>query len=608
MYTTHLKISEFLEIALAASQDTGYEAFLILAARSADGRFLQDEVIDNWSSFHDLTNDLILVLTSSQQRHNNTPVATGYKFGFREVADRTSGLSIKTSGLSIETSGLSIGESYSPKWKHAIISRSRSYSLPYGIYRPLLRRSAAQERDALTLAASDVVRFFGLSEAWLPCVVILSHSDRQQFIVVGSTSFSLYDLVKRIIADYEPTASAVRTLRALIHQRTKDLRITEGQLAGLEREEKSTGILVKEQLWGICQLLSYCAEIYPACVPLAHQLRDWFEGNASEPLDVHAIGPELVRLVGSGVDSGQIEDSIYRKLRKRLPRAILSKSGAKGHPVFQRLHLLADQKSFLQAGINTAESGIRCASTKVYLLTEAASILQVDCTSSRAYRSYLADPMLDYSPRTHLLDGWTTYLLSTEASVGNCSDSISIQLQRLEEIVYQLKQSNELTTLSNVQGSTLLQSYKALYLELRNQIAKRVIGCEVSDLGARLSLLDSTLEAASSNSSIGEASAYGLATSYAIDIDKVLYGFRICLQEHSRRLQWEQDLKALESGDDDVRKIAAVVARIENLKKQLSKLDMSAEQVWQRIQEAKTTSDLKELYDEWIATIQETSR
>lgn len=69
MLEIDVPLSEFLDRALAASIRAKYLSFITIIARTADGEFLQDELLRHWESFDDLTGGEILLLSPRLTDH-----------------------------------------------------------------------------------------------------------------------------------------------------------------------------------------------------------------------------------------------------------------------------------------------------------------------------------------------------------------------------------------------------------------------------------------------------------------------------------------------------------------------------------------------------------
>ena len=70
MLEIDVPLSEFLILrALAASIRAKYLSFITIIARTADGEFLQDELLRHWESFDDLTGGEILLLSPRLTDH-----------------------------------------------------------------------------------------------------------------------------------------------------------------------------------------------------------------------------------------------------------------------------------------------------------------------------------------------------------------------------------------------------------------------------------------------------------------------------------------------------------------------------------------------------------
>ena len=74
MVELDIPISEFLDRAIRASTASDYLAFISVIAKTADGEFLQNELLRDWESLDDLTTDQILVLSPKSRISNQDAI------------------------------------------------------------------------------------------------------------------------------------------------------------------------------------------------------------------------------------------------------------------------------------------------------------------------------------------------------------------------------------------------------------------------------------------------------------------------------------------------------------------------------------------------------
>lgn len=65
----------------------------------------------------------------------------------------------------------------------------------------------------MTASVSDTARFFGITERWLPCIVMLSLADKRMQIISVSQTFSLYALLRATLIEFEPLLRHLGGLR-----------------------------------------------------------------------------------------------------------------------------------------------------------------------------------------------------------------------------------------------------------------------------------------------------------------------------------------------------------------------------------------------------------
>jgi hypothetical protein len=325
MYTTKVSIDNFLQRALLASLSCNYAAFLVPIARTADGEHFQNELIEKWGSLDSITADHILVITPS----SSSAYVVWHGMSQKEA---------------IVSEGLSLRSRNSRKWDYAFWrepwwERKEFYSGLGGQYTPQgpqSTESIREMRTTMTAAATHIARFFDISEAWLPCIVMLSLQERQVFVIPVSTSFSLFDFVKSIIIAYEPGSRLIREIREKLRGFQDELDEARREQRDLETKESAYKREWEEQRSSICELLKVAARYAEVCSENAFFFIEWLHNKIDTPGEINSRYLEFINQIKSLGYPGHVYDSalkgripqyIVNRIESKLPHAIRKRAG-----------------------------------------------------------------------------------------------------------------------------------------------------------------------------------------------------------------------------------------------------------------------------------------
>ncbi|GHO96521.1 hypothetical protein KSF_065690 [Reticulibacter mediterranei] len=191
-------------------------------ARTADGQELQDELIRDWYSLDDLTSDHILVIMPRPSRRLS-------RAEFQYVGDEPDfceDLSVLEGRPSAELKNKL--KRYGSKEGNPVTN----YGLPSSL---LFSRESEERKEALTRAATETARFFGIPERYLPCIVVLSPKEKQIFLLPFYASFSLYAFVKSLTIEYQPVIESMQAIK----ERRKELQKIEQTMPETNKELKT---------------------------------------------------------------------------------------------------------------------------------------------------------------------------------------------------------------------------------------------------------------------------------------------------------------------------------------------------------------------------------
>ncbi|HET6707088.1 hypothetical protein [Amycolatopsis sp.] len=160
----------------------GYAALVFIASRAEGDGVVHRQHLRDWPGIHDLTSRHVAVITPDP--------------GSVAVLDR--GVAIR--GCALFGAGrASVADAGS--WRPAA-------------YAPRLPRPLADHATAVTTVATQLQEYFGLTEAILPCAVIVCTREREVVVVGLSRRVTLYGLLKQVKSELEPALARLNRARA----------------------------------------------------------------------------------------------------------------------------------------------------------------------------------------------------------------------------------------------------------------------------------------------------------------------------------------------------------------------------------------------------------
>ncbi|MEU3743529.1 hypothetical protein AB0E78_41610 [Streptomyces sp. NPDC032198] len=216
MYVTPLPINVFLRHLLSASATSSYLGAVLMLARTAEARTQHEELIEDWTSVHDLSGASLAVLC---------PVAPPY-------------------GPPIEAE---VGGVRSPRGREIVGAEGMRVDLPIrdeafrGAFWDSMRRdgsdsqfgwvagarprSSEEHKRGWTQATSSAAAFFGLRESLIPCLLVLSIRERHGTVIAMEEDLSVYRLFKQLIVNIGPAPAQLAEM--LSEQRSAQRRVSE---------------------------------------------------------------------------------------------------------------------------------------------------------------------------------------------------------------------------------------------------------------------------------------------------------------------------------------------------------------------------------------------
>jgi len=354
MLVINVPIGEFITRAIQASLYCDYTAFLSIIARTADGEAIQSELLKNWGSFNDLTHNLILVLSpnplTKDSRNAHVISPEGFYSGHWE------------SSRAVASEGLWFNHQISSR-----LERSFSYSKDYqsdalGYYSSRMPRAIKDHKFAITSAATETARFFGISEAWIPCVVILSIKEKIVFFIYPNEEFSLYNLTRSILINYEPHAREVENIKTNISKLSSIISSKKDSLStcrrSIEKAVDATKIIGQEwiiQRESICGLLLVFSEKYPCLAVDVRFFINYLYEKEEKILGIsNKVDAFLTRIREFMSQKYSFnEEREFRKISQKLRKSI-----KKIHQIDEQRKVWELRKEKLQEKIRTLESEI----------------------------------------------------------------------------------------------------------------------------------------------------------------------------------------------------------------------------------------------------------
>ena len=207
MWKAPITAAEALPYVVDAARREGYLGLMVILARTAEARLLHGELIQDWTSIHDVTGQRIAVLCpdpeflpSERMRHSSSEYWT------RLTIDDAAEL------------------------PHTRLLAPGLGRLPAGRIAPLRPDSADAQQAAWTEAVGRCAAYFRIPERRLPAVLVLCLRDERDVLVELREHTSLYRLCKNIASHpgFEPGDEARWVEHDELTERAKSLAIGHG--------------------------------------------------------------------------------------------------------------------------------------------------------------------------------------------------------------------------------------------------------------------------------------------------------------------------------------------------------------------------------------------
>jgi hypothetical protein len=287
------------QLALAPVEDGGFAGLVFLVCRAADDPQLYVDFFQGWSSIHDLTGRYLAVITPMPDAGIVVagPFAGGVGYAVRDMQ------------LFGESARLQRRSSRA-------VRMDNSDPVPRAFSAPVMPRDEQAHRSVVTRNATELQEFFGISESFMPCAVIVAPQERVAFAVQLANTVTMYGLLKQLKVAMEPAVTRINQ--------------AEGELADARqawhRGQRALQELAEAQEWSESrhrlarQLTDAAAQVDSD----AAQLCDWMSSRLRRdvPLtaDEDARGQQLLALLHGKFGALSIRER--RRLLRGLRRAL----------------------------------------------------------------------------------------------------------------------------------------------------------------------------------------------------------------------------------------------------------------------------------------------
>ncbi|MEU3550041.1 esterase/lipase family protein [Streptomyces longwoodensis] len=234
-----LPIVTFLRSLLSAAGSCGYIGAVVLLARARDAQAQHHELAEGWSSVHDVTGPALAVLCPVP------PDAWS-----RGVRNPTKPEAVSANGMMLEVPYMQ--ERFDEQfWNH--LSFEHGWDDPF--VRPERPAPAEVHTSGWTRTVTDAADFFGIEESHIPCIVLLSMSERHGTVIPIDESFGVYEFLKKLM---ERVGSAPVRLGKLLEERERlrrhigvqHLGLDSAQVRSLDRKLAQAQVLAPELIAG----------------------------------------------------------------------------------------------------------------------------------------------------------------------------------------------------------------------------------------------------------------------------------------------------------------------------------------------------------------------
>lgn len=212
MWSAPATTAALLTHVVRGAEEAGYNGLMVTLTRNADASAQLNELSEEWTSVHDVTGQLIAVLSPD-------PEVRTAKIQGTTVHGCAAMHDLRLVPPEDHNFGFERCFATSVRKDHEDRLRGRAETVP--------PRPPQEHRNAWTEAASRCASYFGIAEAQMPAVLLLSFAERTAVLIRlrPRSADSLYDLCKQVAADLGCTkrAAGLSARQRALRQRQEHL-------------------------------------------------------------------------------------------------------------------------------------------------------------------------------------------------------------------------------------------------------------------------------------------------------------------------------------------------------------------------------------------------
>ncbi|UCA51852.1 hypothetical protein LEL86_22335 [Streptomyces sp. WA6-1-16] len=339
---SRMPVGQFLRSRFRSLGDGGYAGLVFLLARSADNPDLHERLFREWPDTHDVTRRYLGVITPAP----SVIVIDDRHWRRAEFASAVDGVACLGEEKRLNTPGENAESTFRmdarPAEEHMTLM-------------PVLTRPVREHQDALSAAATEMRKFFGVSEKLLPCAVIVSLQEKKAFALALNDVPSLYVLLKQIKIGLEPVTTEIDKRDAEL-ARAKEARLalrSDGALGNLRGRADSLGANWDWHVTRLAsELVSIAGERYDEDASLCRWMARRLGQNTSLTDEEQKSARTLVRLLSEAGIHGRVP----RRLRRTLAK--LNAGYPNSDSVVVRLAALIEEERAIESRIGQLKAKI----------------------------------------------------------------------------------------------------------------------------------------------------------------------------------------------------------------------------------------------------------
>jgi hypothetical protein len=186
-----------LQLPLAPAEDGGFAGLIFMVCRASDDPQVYLEFFEGWGSIHDLTGRYLAVITPMPE--SGVVVAGPFAGGI---------------GYVVRDMHLFGEERQLQRYSRQAVCMDDADPAPRAFSAAVMPRDELEHRSVVTNTATQLQEFFGISESFLPCAVIVAPQERAAFAVQLAKPVTMYGLLKQLKVAMEPVVTRINQTEA----------------------------------------------------------------------------------------------------------------------------------------------------------------------------------------------------------------------------------------------------------------------------------------------------------------------------------------------------------------------------------------------------------